>query len=304
MSSRLSHSARLKQGKQCLWKLALAVIQLPQAGALSVTWVGTAPSVSVVCATNTGWGAEPCFWACIAELLPFKGESITHAELRIPSLVETQPAVSKRCQGALDMKHYDSKGLEWLKFLKALVSIRNNFQLGKVQYFPSAFYEWLDRVVLESESPVEAIHKNNKTKQTCTKKLSRSSPEPLGARGWENMLAAQAPAITESIQGAFWWSEKYELLCRRAAGRITVTHTRQKARAGLVSDIVFPLIEVSGPNSREIWWVGSSFRRFHWAIVSESHMNIECTAKNIWGFLSWRKQSASKNICGFHVVWE
>lgn len=85
------------------------------------------------------------------------------------------------------------------------------------------------------------------------KKLSRSSPKPLGARGWENMLAAQAPAITESIQGAFWWSEKYELLCSRAAGRITVTHTRQKARAGLVSDIVFPLIEVSGPNSWKIW---------------------------------------------------
>lgn len=98
--------------------------------------------------------------------------------------------------------------------------------------------------------PFIKITKQNKY---TYKKLSRSSPEPLGARDWENMLAAQAPAITESIQGAFWWSEKYELLCRRAAGRITVTHTRQKARAGLVSDIVFPLIEVSGPNSWKIW---------------------------------------------------
>lgn len=68
------------------------------------------------------------------------------------------------------MKRYDSKGLEWLRFLKALVSIRDSFQLGKVQYFPSAFYEWLDRIVLESESPAKAIHKNNnKTKQTHTK---------------------------------------------------------------------------------------------------------------------------------------
>lgn len=89
MSSHLSHSGRLKQGKQCFWKLALAVVQLPQAEALNVTWVGTAPSMLVVCATNTGWGTEPCFWACLAKLLPFKGASITYAELQIPNPVET-----------------------------------------------------------------------------------------------------------------------------------------------------------------------------------------------------------------------
>lgn len=109
-------------------------------------------------------------------------------------------------------------------------------------------------VLCSSQSPLQKPFIKIKTKQNKhTQKLSRSSLEPLGARGWENTLAARAPAITESIQGAFWWSEKYEVLCRRAAGRITLTHTRQKARAGLVSDIVFPLIEVSGPNSWKIW---------------------------------------------------
>lgn len=39
----------------------------------------------------------------------------------------------------------------------------------------------------------------------------------------------------------------------RAAGRSSVTQTRLGARAGRVSDIVFPLIEVSGPNS---WKIG------------------------------------------------
>jgi len=124
---------------------------------------------------------------------------------------------------------------------------------AKYNIFPLLFMN--GRIVLcLSQSPPRKPFIKIKTKQNKhTQKLSRSSLEPLGARGWENTLAAQAPAITESIQGAFWWSEKYEVLCGRAAGRIMVTHTRQKARAGLVSDIVFPLIEVSGPNSWKIW---------------------------------------------------
>lgn len=64
-------------------------VQQPQAGALGVTRVGTVPGVSVGCAVHTGWGAEPCFPAFIAVLLPFKEESIAHTELQIPNPVET-----------------------------------------------------------------------------------------------------------------------------------------------------------------------------------------------------------------------
>ena len=61
------------------------------------------------------------------------------------------------------------------------------------------------------------------------------------------------PAL-KVLKGLFvWWSEKYEVLCGRAAGRSSVTRTRLGARAGRVSDIVFLLIEVSGPNS---WKIG------------------------------------------------
>lgn len=50
-----------------------------------------------------------------------------------------------------------------------------------------------------------------------------------------------------------------------AAGRSSVTRSRLRARAGRVSDIVFPFIEVSGPNSWKIGWAGSPCRGFHWA---------------------------------------
>lgn len=42
-----------------------------------------------VCATDTGWEAEPCSWPCIARLLPFKAASITHAELQSSKSRET-----------------------------------------------------------------------------------------------------------------------------------------------------------------------------------------------------------------------
>lgn len=61
-------------------------------------------------------------------------------------------------------------------------------------------------------------------------------------------------AALRAFKGLFvWWPEKYEVLCGRAAGGSSVTRTRPGARAGRGSDIVFPLIEVSGPNS---WKIG------------------------------------------------
>lgn len=70
------------------------------------------------------------------------------------------------------------------------------------------------------------------------------------------------PAL-KAFKGLFvWWPEKYEVLCLSVAGRSSVTRTRPGARAGRISDIVFPLTEVSGPNSWKIGGAGSLFRGF------------------------------------------
>lgn len=60
-----------------------------------MTRVGTAPGMSVLCAANAGRGAEPGFWAFIAVLLPFKGESVTGAEPPDPKS-RGNPASSKQ----------------------------------------------------------------------------------------------------------------------------------------------------------------------------------------------------------------
>jgi len=73
-----------RRGERCPWVPALAVlavIQPAHAAALSLAGVGTAPSVSVLRAANSGQGAEPCFLSLVASLLPSKGESTTCALL-------------------------------------------------------------------------------------------------------------------------------------------------------------------------------------------------------------------------------
>lgn len=121
-----------------------------------------------------------------------------------------------------------------------------------------------------------------KTKQNNNNKnLSCHTLEPLGARGWENILAALTATSVESIQGSVclvvWEVRSLRL---RVAGRGSLTRTRPGARAGRVSDIVFSLIEVSGSNSWKIGRAGRPFRGFHWAALrGSSQMNTGSSAK-------------------------
>ena len=122
--------------------------------------------------------------------------------------------------------------------------------------------------VLPSAFSPKAIHKNKKqNKRTTTENGG-------GGAGWSRWVPEagqtsrqpQPQPPSKVLKGLFvWWSEKDEVLRGRAAGRSSVTRTRPGARAGRVSDIVFPLIEVSGPNSWKTGRAGSPFRGFHWA---------------------------------------
>lgn len=149
-----------------------------------------------------------------------------------------------------------------------------------------------------------AIHKKIKikTKQNNNRKLSGRSLEPVGARGWENILAAVTPSSTESLQGSVCLVKCH--VEGRAAGGSCVTRTRPGARAGSVSDIVFPLIEVSGPNSWKIGGAGSPCRGFHWAgSVRESRERRILSQERRGPWAGGGPQPAGMG-CGFEAVWE